>query len=338
MIHELIIKRNSINHACINMKRPIFLLSACSGDLSPWELNAETVQRGYNAALRIGESGKIALNFRMLIRSLFDKEHLANNSPLHEYCLPYPDSDSLNAQKLVEKRKLHQGSNHNVHTKRSELSSRKSPERLPEANAFWELIRIVFTEPARTFTDHIRFAVLKIQIITGIRIGESVMLPLDCIRWREYFDTSGAPAGASGGITRSLQLRYFAEKQEGDHVGSTVRLVENYQDVPQIFEELMLETIEEVKNLTTLLRERLKLQTESGRIFPEYSAENVVSAVDLFTHLTGSPCITDREIPPEIKEAYRRTYSIDLLERIRQLYRVDQGGRYCLSRSTGLHF
>ncbi|ASY73897.1 hypothetical protein SF83666_a43090 (plasmid) [Sinorhizobium fredii CCBAU 83666] len=75
---------------------------------------------------------------------------------------------------------------------------------MPEERAFWELARIVFTETPHPFSDAIRFAVFKVQIIMGFRIGEAVREPLDRKRWREYLDADGRPAADRGGFSRSL--------------------------------------------------------------------------------------------------------------------------------------
>jgi hypothetical protein len=64
-------------------------------------------------------------------------------------------------------------------------------ERLPERRAFWELIRIVMTQTPRTFVDELRFAALKTMIVTGFRIGEAALLPVDWKRERNYYDPKG---------------------------------------------------------------------------------------------------------------------------------------------------
>jgi hypothetical protein len=69
------------------------------------------------------------------------------------------------------------------------------------------------------------------------------LLPLDCYRWREYVDSDGRPAGNKGGQSRSLMLRHFAEKQVEDDCVDGICLYENAQHVPQIFEEVALQTL-----------------------------------------------------------------------------------------------
>ncbi|WP_216072592.1 hypothetical protein, partial [Acinetobacter baumannii] len=107
---------------------------------------------------------------------------------------------------------------------------------MPHTKALWELVRIIFTEPPKTFSDAIRFEALKIAVVTGLRVGEWTRLPVDCLRWREYFDAGNNPAGDKGGISRSLMLRHFAEKQQEDRGASGMFLFENTQHVPPLFE------------------------------------------------------------------------------------------------------
>lgn len=316
IVHELLIKRNKLSQAHA-VYRVVRLLSLCAGLTDPAEMTALDIQLAYNVALRSGNSGKLALNLRMVVRGLFDGEHLADRAPLAQYAQPYPDAISRAAQLAVEAQKKRESSNHNVHHKRSRLADRKSAERLPEMKAFWELIRIVFTETPQTFTDRIRFAVLKLQIANGLRIGENCMIPADWARWREYFDRCGQPASASGGISRSLQLRYYGSKQEEIDVGTGVRLVERFQEVPRLYEDLICQTMGEILECTAPLRQRLQRQTESGRFLPEYDVEDLVRAPEMFRHVGGSIRITDEPIPVLAMERYRSSHSTEILREIR---------------------
>jgi hypothetical protein len=316
IVHELLIKRNKISQAEA-VYRAIRVLALCAGPTSPAQITAADVQLAYNVALRTGSSGKLALNVRMVVRGLFDNEHLADRAPLGQYAQPYSDAISRAGQQAAEAQKRRESSNYNVHHRRSRLADRKSRERLPEMKAFWELIRIVFTETPRTFTDRIRFAVLRLQIANGLRLGENSLIPVNWFRWREYFDTSGRPASESGGISRSLHLRYYGLKQDDDGAGSGVRLVERFQEVPVDYENLVRETMEEVLECTAPLRKRLQHQTETGRLLPEYSTDDLVSAVEMFRHVGGSIRITNEPISDFAIERYRSSHSTEVLREVR---------------------
>lgn len=47
------------------------------------------------------------------------------------------------------------------------------------------------------------------MIITGFRVGEVALLPVDWKRERIDVDSKGRLAGESGGISTSLMLRHF---------------------------------------------------------------------------------------------------------------------------------
>src|SRR5690606_21009446 len=192
LVHVLLVERNKVSQA-LAVYRAIRTLSLCAGETEPWRITAADAKLAYNVALRTGGSGKLALNVRMSIRKLFDTERLSDRAPLTHFAEPYPDTISQAAEETVRHQKRRESSNHNVHNRRSRLADRKSAERLPERRAFWELIRIVFTETPRTFTDRIRFGALMLQIALALRIGENMLIPENWCRRRDYFDASGRP-------------------------------------------------------------------------------------------------------------------------------------------------
>jgi len=134
----------------------------------------------------------------------------------------------------------------------------------------------------------LRFAAIRTLIITGMRAGEVALLPADWKRERTYVDWKGRPAGESGGLSTSLMIRHFAEKQQEDESDSRV-LREATQPVPEMFRVLLAETLDHVSRITEPLREILKLQCNTGRLLPWYSADSVVPFIDIYTHLTGNP-------------------------------------------------
>ena len=190
-------------------------------------------------------------------------------------------------------RELKSGARRSAFTKsldelRSDLEERKHAEKLPDRRAFWELVRIVFTEEPRSFLDLLRFAQVKTLILTGLRVGECTLLPADWKRYREYFDFKGRPAGETGGISRSLMLRHFAEKQRDVYEDSTA-LYETVQHVPLIFEEILVATLDKVAAATEPLRTTLRRQIDTGRILPQFEPGELVRIVELYTFLTSNP-------------------------------------------------
>lgn len=325
VINELLVKRNKPNHAINNVGRFIRVLATCSSGTPPWERNGEDVQLAYNVALGIGSSGKLASNLTMVVRTVIDGQFLSDSGPLARFCKLYPTDEAKTAQTRVDALRSSVNSHRRTDQMRTELHQRKRAERLPEEKAFWELVRIVFTEEPRTFADAIRFAQLKIGIVTGLRVGENAMIPFDWERWREYVDANGRPAGDRGGISRSLMIRYFAEKRDEDEGTDGVVLYETAQHVPEIYQDVVLETLNEVARLTEPMRERLRRQTTTGRLLPEFALDDLLPATEVYTRIGGSIQCIDEPLPAELVERYRATYDLAVLDAIRdhQMTRMD---------------
>ncbi|HCL4035931.1 hypothetical protein QOZ33_11830 [Pseudomonas aeruginosa] len=314
LLNELLVKRNKPGHALNNIGRALRILATCAAAETPWQLSPDTIQLSYNVALSLGSSGKLASNVCMVIRNLIDALHISDRSPLARFCEPYPEQVDLD--KNVSK--LRKGNNTYRATEkvRTELSERKSAARLPDEKAFWELVRIVFTEKPRTFSDAMRFNQIKIQIACGFRIGENTLLPLDWKRSHDYIAADGRPAGELGGVSRALSIRHFAEKQGDDIDFEGVVLYENTQNIPNIFENLVEEALAEAERLSTPLRDRLRQQIETGRLIPEYSPESIVPAWDIYNRLTGSIGLASLPPSEELVEKYRETLDPQFLELI----------------------
>ena len=275
LVDQVIIRKNKPSSAIV-LAKWVRHLAAAAIDTSPWAITPDEVCRAYNAALRMGLSGKNALNFEMTIRTVLDANRLTDIPALSKFCVPLTDDASERAYERTQRVRVNASSA--TRRVRSRLVERKSANKLPEQRAFWEMVRIAFTERPKSFSDAIRFAMLKIIIVTGFRIGEVVLLPFDWCRWREYVDSDGRSAGEKGGISRSLMIRHFAEKQVEDEHVEGIHLYENAQHVPPIFENVILETLAHVAALTEPLRRRLRAQVATGRLFPEYpSAHSVIS-------------------------------------------------------------
>ena len=325
--HELFIKKNKVSNASAHV-RAIRTISLCAGETPPWELRPAEIERAYNVALQSGTSGKLAMNLSMVAKRLFDGNHLSKYCPLVTYAKPYESASAREGEERVFLQKLREGNNYNVHAKRSELSERKSAEKLPETAAFWELVRIVFTERPRTFTDLIRFAVIKLQILTGLRIGEVVMIPEHCLRWKDYYAADGRSAGELGGFSKSLSLRYFALKQ-GSQNGAKIRLVEKYQEIPPHFTDIIEDLVGEISKTTAPLRARLKLQSNTERLIPEYPRTALVNAAEMYTRIAGSVQISNRAISPGLKESYLQKHTSELLNPIRAEQATHYSSKSC---------
>ncbi|MDF3865377.1 hypothetical protein P3W53_12930 [Pseudomonas denitrificans (nom. rej.)] len=316
LLNELLVKRNKPGHALLNIGRSLRVIATCAESEAPWELTPASIQRAYNVALGIGSSGKLAANISMVVRTLIDGLHIADRSPLEKFCSPYLDQQS-SGKKVAE---LKRGNNTYRQTNkvRAELSDRKGAAKLPSEKAFWELVRIVFTEQPKTFVDSIRFNQIKVAVACGFRVGESVLLPADCMRWQEYMAADGHPAGSKGGISRSLSLRHFAEKQAEDVGAEGIVLFEAVQHVPAIFEDLILDALASAERLTRPLRERLRLQVDTGRLLPELPLDALVPAWDVYSRLSGSLWFASPPLPEDLVKKYRKTFDPAYLDEIRQ--------------------
>lgn len=125
----------------------------------PWAVTPEQIQQAYNAVLHSGDSGKLALDFATTVRTILDRQKLADIPALARFCIPYPTSESRSAQLRAETLRKRQNAHGGKEGLRRSLAERKSAAKLPEERAFWEFARIVFTETPRSFSDAIRFAV-----------------------------------------------------------------------------------------------------------------------------------------------------------------------------------
>jgi len=274
---QLLSKRNTTAYVTQWIARPLRVIATCV-DKEPWELNVDDLRTAARIGTAVQATGKLGDCVIALVKILFDAKHLCDASPL------YPSLD-LPRFKGRDYRAKHRKSPQEL---RDDLEARKRGERLPERRAFWELTRIVMTEKPKTLIDDLRFAAVRTLIMTGMRAGEVVLLPTDWKRERTYLDSKGRPAGESGGISMSLMIRHFAEKQQDEESDSRI-LTESAQPVPEMFRDSLKETLDHVAKITAPLRETLKLQCESGRILPWYAVDAVVPILEVYTRLTGNP-------------------------------------------------
>ncbi len=317
VIDQLLVCQTTPNHVLYNIVRPLRVLGTCMAREDPWTLTADDLGLAFDIAKKIQHSGKLADLIFGVVRSLLDSNHLTDNGPL---------SPTLTRTKRVDRRASKVA--RSISELRSTLETRKKAEKLPDRRAFWELVRIVFTEKPRTFVDILRFAQARTMLITGLRIGELALLPADWKRFKDFHDSRGHLAGESGGYSRSLMLRHFAEKQRNMNDFGMV-LFESVQHIPPLFDEILTDTLDEVVRVTGPLRRTLKQQLESGRLLPWFKQCDSVRAVELYTYLTGNPIIVDLDdkIRERFKVQYKEHRDPNIFEEMRdiQLQAIDHG-------------
>ncbi|WGS46154.1 hypothetical protein LFL97_34515 [Burkholderia sp. JSH-S8] len=290
---QLLFRRNTTGHVARSIARPLRVIATCVAK-EPWELTVDDLHVAVRIGKAIQTAGVLGDLMVGLVKVVFDARHICDVGPLYSV--------------LAVPRKKTQSSIKAKHTwsreaLRDDLEARKRSERLPERRAFWELTRIVMTEKPRTFMDDLRFAAIRTLIVTGMRAGEVALLPIDWKRERTYLDSKGRPAGESGGISTSLMVRHFAEKQQEDETDSRV-LREATQPVPEMFRVLLATTLDHVARITEPLRATLKLQCQTGRLLPWYPIDSVVPVIEIYTRLMGNPFWLKIERGPFI-ERYR---------------------------------
>ncbi len=204
---------------------------------SPWDLNTEDFDR----FIALGLSDKNLVPVIAELASVMNENLLSINCPLHPTIPKEYDRELL-----------------------FNLDSRKNEQKLPEEAALLELTRIVFQETPLTHQDHMRFCVLRILILTGLRLNEVRMLPYECMRWDDYIDfVTKRPAGEVGGVSNALGIRYFALK---DDESEPDLLIEKVQPVPQRFQQLVADTIDEAGKATQHLRSVLLEQHKNPEL------------------------------------------------------------------------
>jgi len=301
---QLFFKKNTTQHVVSNVLRPIRVLATSSSGKEPWELKAEDVELAYELAREIQPSGKLANDIIGVVKTQFDANHIPDIGPISPAL-------SINRLSIRNKRARFTKSTEEL---RKELEERKHAEKLPERRAFWELCRIVFTENPRSFLDHLRFAQIKVMLLCGLRVGEASLLPADWKRVRTYYDASGRQAGELGGYSKSILLRHFAEKQQSENYDSAA-LFETTQYIPEIFREILEETLDNIVRLTQPLRETLQRQVQENRILPWFARDQLVLAAELYPYLTGNPNLLSYSEEQEIwKERYRTNFENSIFD------------------------
>lgn len=313
---QLFFKRNTTGYVIQSILRPLRVVASCT-EKEPWALQLDDLRFAISVSKDIQASGKLADLVVGLAKVVFDQHHICDVGQIYPMLghvrIPVR---SVRSKHTMSKEEL-----------RDNLEQRKRAERLPERRAFWELVKISMTEKPSTFMDELRFAAIRTIIVTGLRVGEAALLPFDWKRERTYMDERGRPAGEAGGISSSVMLRHFAEKQQEEQSDSVV-LRENTQPVPEMFREILTESLDRVARLTQPLRNTLKLQCETGRILPWYKASDVVPLTQLYSQVTGNPFWLDMDRQPFI-DRYRADFDFGVLEKLQsfqfETYRNQSG-------------
>ena len=154
---QLFVRRNSTSYVYQSIARPLRVLATCV-DKNPWELVLDDFLYVTRVAKAIQKSGKLADIIVGLVKVLFDMHHLCDAGQMY----------GLLGVKRVSVKSVKSRQTLSNDELRSTLEKRKNAERLPARRAFWELVRIVMTERPRSFMDELRFAAIRIMIITGV--------------------------------------------------------------------------------------------------------------------------------------------------------------------------
>lgn len=263
-------KKSSPGHIYGTVVRSLKVLATCCMGKEPWEINSNDLSNAAEVAEKLQSTGQLKQTVEATAKTIFDPNHISRYTPI----LSMKRTTTSRQQKTV-----------NI---RASVEERKDAAKLPESAAFWELVRIIYNETPKSFFDAIRFEMIKLMVLLGLRGAEVTTLPLDWRREREYFTSSGQRADESGGIGRSLQVRHFAEKQKAaDHRG--VLLSPSMIDVPAIFEEAVVDALERVEALTSNIRARLEGQVKGDRIISNLEPADFIEIHELYTALTGEP-------------------------------------------------
>ena len=307
ILEQLFTRRNTTAHVISSIARPLRVIATCTSR-EPWDLLVEDIHHAYEVAKASQPSGQLADCVLGVVKNVIDTNHIANYGPLYP-ALELPRHNIRNKRAKFTK---------STEQLRKDLAERKSAEKLPEKRAFWELVRIVFTEQPKSFLDMLRFAQVKVLLLCGLRIGEVCLLPADWKRFRDYYDASGRSAGELGGYSRALMLRHFAEKQQSPDSDSIV-LFETAQYIPPMFEAILTETLDQLVSATQPLRYTLRRQIEEKRILPWFNKDELISAVDLYTHLTGNPVLANlsSEQFQIYSSRYRSSYDPSVFDEMR---------------------
>lgn len=297
VVKHLIAEKKTPGHAAWNVAHPARCLATCCFPKEPWEINAEDVRRALSVVQAV--SAGVARNTEAVVRWM-SVQRLTHAHPLFgQRKIGQPAFNPRSAKDI-----------------RSSLEDRRRLSRLPGEKEFWELVRIALDEKPSSLFDELRLRACLIQVLMGLRVGEIATLPANALHARDLATANGATPSDVGGRDRILYLRHFSEKQAGADARGIVR-AEKSTSVITMFEEIIEQTVTDVLVRTAPLRERLRAQNESGRVFPELDPNQPLSVADTYPRVTGNPivCRDDPETD-QLLAAYRETANVDRLREI----------------------
>lgn len=312
-VHDLFVNGRTPGNFTTNVAEPFRFLALCAGDSPPSHISAQIVSAAYNAALIATESGKRASTLKALISSWLDGTGIADARPLAQYCV----AEARNTVALQRQERLVTTQRREVDSKRptalrSNLSQRHYAEKLPEEDALAELLRIVFNAEPDTLPDLVRFHQARLLIATGMRVGEIITLPRDCLMIQQPEPQS---ANVSGPLLPLVMLKHYAEKQAKS--GREIELVDAVQHVPGLLVPTVTSSVATVLKVTEPLRRMVLAQRRTGSLFPDLERDALVPWEEAYTRLSGMMRVAVEDIPEHLKVAYRKGYSITALAEIR---------------------
>ena len=298
IIRKIYINRNKPMAIMRGLIRPLKVIAVAAGNKNPWEITAEEIRQAVIVAKKFEKSGKLAKMIISVARTIFDQNRLSNYSPIT------PQGAEKNRREGRKPKEI-----------RKHLSNRKSSMKLPSEDAFWEIVRIAWTEIPFTSLDHARFTMIRLLILTGMRISEVSTTPLDCLKWIHLNPTVLDKRIPSQARTESLAIKHFAAKMRSERQDS-IALFETLHHVPDMFRESLLDTINSYKAYSGPMRERLRLQSNFGRIFPEFDTNDILPAFEFYTRLTGEPFLYKDPLEQELIASWKETYDLEVLGEI----------------------
>jgi hypothetical protein len=294
-LHAALIRQRTPQHVAYQVVRPLRALGTCvqagSGN-EPDKLDTEDIRVTLDVATKAQPCGKLAGLIRGLLSSLLDARLICQNGPFGYIFPPPPLKAAKRPAPILPT-----------------LDARAGAEKLPPPHVLEELTDIVLLRRPETFLDAMRMAALTVNLATGLRLGEYTKLPVDwrvCRMHLQIGETSTAPTPPAP--ARTIWLRHFREKHGGIGGAEGAALVPAYQQVASQFEAMLEECLDRAAKLTAPLRERLRRQAETGRIFPEFEPGDLVTLVEIYPRLTGNPIVRHPEPPAEWVDAYRASF------------------------------
>jgi hypothetical protein len=315
IVDQALIKSNKAQHALDTIGKSIRVIGTVAGEIPPWALTGEIIRDAYNRM--IVNSPKGGSNVELTVRTVLDVPRICDASPLARFCIPENTAQAQNAATQVEKLGRRERGYHAAFQP-SKLTDRRNADKLPEVRAFWELVRILFTETPKSFADAVKFEHAKIALFSGMRSVEHSSLPLDCLTYREILKGENSSAGKKYAYTRRLDLTNFAAKQDPNSKASRSILVKSVQAVPLDVEEIIIEARDRIEYLTKPLRKRIRQQRKTGRMLPEYEPNQMVELIELYSVMTGNFWFLNEHPPQDLVDQYRSSWSHNDRGKIRE--------------------